>query len=942
MPQVAIPAAIAGGAAGLGAVATGAAFWTAASSAFVATAALSGLSQLLYDPPSAPSINGANTNRVQSGVQDAVYAYGTTDVPGVLAWHQRGDTPSYTFAKNSGRLLRMVLLLAEGPIEEIVGIKIAGELVEFQRHGNALYVTDDAYVHTERKRRPHIALGPFSFHRAGGVRDPYWFPTVAVTEFFAADGTRSVDLRDLPAGVVTRQNARSFLAAFADYDATNLRLPTYRGSEYSSPASTMQVEPDWEFGANHRLQGISYVVVDMLAPYKDDFDERPFRSIPRFEFVVKGAKVSYPLPDGTMSAPEYTANAAKLRAAWLIERRGVPARYIDRTYLDASIALCDQELDTSGLNLTEPTAVKQYELNGTFATSDSPAQIERAMNVAMDGIAPVYDGVHLIRAGGERQSRTTITGDDVLQGTDPLIRPAFDFARRLNSLTAVLQHSRRHDYTATTVTVDDTEAEQRDGERLTQSPVRLPFTTDPVQAEHLLRSNLAQARHPMTVQLAVRPRTDWSLFTLVPGDKVRLTLPEYGFVEREFMLMQNELRGDWEVLLDLHEWAADRFRATLSPLAVSVAPVTPVAHVPAPAAFTATYVTVLRDGVRTFIVQVSWASSPHRTRVDVTGAMTQTFDTAEDSVSFETTATGTFDIAAVHYSATLGSSASVSQSLVIAVQTVATPTHFGIETHHSQLRFSFVDDSLDVRGVELRYQRAALDSTTALTDIHTDAAWSAAERLDVVSVLPEVQEQPIIGTAHLPEPGRYALAARVIDAAGSVSEVLSLGTIIANFDVKRVWNFQSYPQFDGTHFRTYVWPHSPEVGNILLNSGLAANTITFEDWNGAGGYPFISDTGAFSYYQTPSMSLGGTFNVSISVSAEYFIPPGVTSTYRGQTQVIAEYETGTATEHTLADNASIIRNNVTGVRGEFDFRDIDVTGVTYFGVRRFGVHVREV
>ena len=636
---------------------------------------------------------------------------------------------------------------------------------------------------------------------------------------------------------------------------------------------------------SYKLHGVSYCLVQLEQNnYGDDFDDRLYSSIPKIEYLIRGLKIQYPTGAATLSAPEYTTNAAKVIAWWLMERRGVEAENIDLSYLNSAIAKCDETISISGSS-DYPGSVKRYQVNGTISAADNPVQVESQLDIAINGSVVEWDGKHYIRPGAEQSVKLTITEDDILD--DPVVIPASDWNARYNSASVTINQSNLHEHMPHNILMDDPNAEDRDGMKLTRADLSLRFVNDPIQAANITNSLLLDARASLSMTLQCRPRSDWDILELMPGDKVAVTIPDLGLADFEMRLISSTVLPDLTMSLELDEWPEGVYTDVieLPPLTPRNVEISKTAPRPDNLTCTAERFTG-DDGSVQWRFDTAWDANGFKTELKLTGpgalnarALVGNDDSSDDTLTANSH--GTYAVAARHFGR--GHKGSLSRAINVEArrEPLPSPILVGVEQSGSVLHIVLEAQSRrDVAGMLIRYNKVAIDSSSNPTDINADN-WVDATELTTSSVVPSIGgTTKLRALAPVPGTGKYCLAARLVDSVGTEGGITKLGIYVLRLPVADSFNQQSWPFWAGIRNNMAAWDYDSDHPCILLTSPGAVADTAKSEWSGSGGFPFGSPAGAgsafssgSSYYDSVPLDTGdhaGSREVSISV--EYVSP----------------------------------------------------------------------
>lgn len=699
------------------------------------------------------------------------------------------------------------------------------------------------------------------------------------------DGLETMYINDEEAPLTVDPDDPNLYTCTAGRFAGMVTVRTYfaadgtEGAEVRSIARRLANALPWT--TEHRLQYISYVLVSLTQnDYQDGEAERLFTGIPNLEYVVRGIKFAVPDEQGAPGPVEWTANAAKLRYWWLSVRRDVPDAEIDLSYLHASIAVSDERV-TDDPDALEPVTSARYEYNGVIESGENPATVEEEMNEAINGHCPLWDGQYLIRAGAERAATTDIVGDDII--AEPVVAAVPDFSDRTNEITVSLSQSWRDDYLPTTLTVTDSEAQAADGQVLSQNDLSMRFVTDPVQARNIATGLLAEARAALRVELRTKPRPDWSLLTLKPGDKATLTLPDHGFQAREFLVVSNRVQEDWSVTLGLQDWPADRFADRLEPYAARPRLIVPPARPPAPAELTATAEPRVDRNAAGWRIRVAWADSPFETRVRIEGPERTVIDTRDSSAVWETSSRGLYAITARHRAPGAPESLATATTLAVDPSPILNPTGTVSVTaigNVVQIRVPVVQ--LNIVGAILRQFHSPFGQ--ADPPLVTDANWTTANPVSELATLP-ISASPTspfgtLGvTASVGRSGVYSFGLRLVDNFGQHTNTITIGLVSLGVQQQGSWTKEYAPEFrsplDTVGITVGVWGVPRGTPPMALPFDAYYDQTTRDWWNGTATWPFCPNFPTDTILET--LNFGQRYdNIQVTVTWDQFEPPGVT------------------------------------------------------------------
>ena len=317
-----------------------------------------------------------------------------------------------------------------------------------------------------------------------------------------------------------------------------------QGAELRSAAGA-----DWS--AAHRLHGLSWVYAVLTQPdYGEGEDRRFWTSRPDLEFLMRGIKITWP----GQATPTWSENAAALRYWFLRTRRGIPDAAIDHASVRAAVTLCGAQVTADlpeGYEDYDATSAR-YAVNGVIHAADDPEQVEAELDFAWQGWVVETAGVHHFRPGADRTIARTITPGDIIAIEG--IQPAPALQDRINAAAMSLAQSREHDWLEVSLPeFNDTDAQDRDGERLPKDLGARAFVADPIAGGRLLATQIRRARANATFTYRLKSGRDMGWLAVMPSDWVLIDDPEHGLDDFQAMVTRSVINPDWTVTLDLIE-----------------------------------------------------------------------------------------------------------------------------------------------------------------------------------------------------------------------------------------------------------------------------------------------------------------------------------------------------------------------------------------------------
>ncbi len=285
-----------------------------------------------------------------------------------------------------------------------------------------------------------------------------------------------------------------------------------------------------EWTESHRLRGIAYIYVRL----RYEFKWFP-NGIPTVTALVEGKEDIY---DPRTETYGYTTNAALCNADYIAsEKWGYGAAYgdeIDTDFLIAAANSCDEQvLLNDGV-----TYENRYECHGVIDTSRKIKENLELMLSSMGGVAVLSGGQWFIRPAAYVTPTLSLDEND-LRG--PLsIQTELSRTEACNRVKGTYV-SADNDYQQTDFpAVTNATYLAEDSGEINWKDLELNFTTSPAMAQRLAKIVLEQARQGITVTAR------WSMraFELIPSDTVLLSLTRMGWTNKPFRVTE------WEWIID--------------------------------------------------------------------------------------------------------------------------------------------------------------------------------------------------------------------------------------------------------------------------------------------------------------------------------------------------------------------------------------------------------
>lgn len=521
------------------------------------------------------------------------WVLGRARTGGHLLWYDEFYKPN---SRHNLRRAWMVMAISEGEIDAIEKVYIDGREVRVipDATGTTFVPHPSGWTSAISDLRARkTALG---CDEPGGSLDPKIAEACADLDAEIADlGAEDEfawyltddDGNQLPAFRITVDKGGS---GKSDADRRALGETTHSNDPDGIPAAL----PNWT--ANHKLDGVAWALVELLAWDNGEDKRSSWNSIPVVEFLVKGIK-----PGGT-----WTENAASLAAWYLKERVGLTDDDLDgvaaaETVCGATITVPNvAEGTTTGLITAQQVlellygtdqsqwpatevrtkvlaewnsrfagsqnARPRYYFNGVITGSQSREELEQQFAQAMVGSLVKSGGKVHFRPGTARTASATISEADIVDSqvswsTEP---PATDL---VNATTCRLAQDSGENWNESIPDkVEDTDLVTRDGyfERDIGylSGVTDRFTAYRIQTLYL-RINAPGLRR---CALSTNGGANLDHAILVPGDTVTLSVPSEGLSDELYRILDKRVDMSGRVTFSLIEEPSGTWADSLAPL----------------------------------------------------------------------------------------------------------------------------------------------------------------------------------------------------------------------------------------------------------------------------------------------------------------------------------------------------------------------------------------
>ena len=601
------------------------------------------------------------------------------------------------------------------------------------------------------------------------------------------------------------------------------------GAECFAAAAGAELSFD---AADVSAEGLSWAYLKFTQnDYGQDLDSRRYSRIPRVEFVVRGIKIRSGRNPSGSSAKNWTENAAIVRKWWITERRGIAWQRINRTYYNAARTRCDTLIDISNLTNFDSSAMstdlKRYTINGLIHSGDDVTRIEQDMDFAWDGSIVDWDGELLFRPGGTRMAVKEIVGADIVE--DPVYRPGTSLSA--NRYICDIPQSEWHDYLPYTLTVDDTGKQTYDGQVLTLNLGRTDLVSNPAQAANLLRSAARRARASSNVEVILSPGDDFENTTIIPGDRVTVSIPELGINDQDFFVLDSRILQGWATKLTLTEWGSDWYDDSFSLEHYSPRQVLGVGTLAAPSPVTVTIAALQNDdGAFSWFAYVTMPSAvwEYQIRYKLSSAddtQYQEVITAANQTTVQLNAAGewTFEVRARSRDGRLSPATTVTATAGYDVVLPTDPVLARKTIENGYFRWVFNNLGKFTNGLEIAYTFADIgDPAPAL--IADAAEFEAATLLGAYPIVPAkslTAERTIV--QQIPGIGQYNLYVRARDIAGRYSGIVRLGLETLRLDAPG--NVAVDELGDGTRSYSWTLTGSEHIAGVVIRYKRAGDFI---------------------------------------------------------------------------------------------------------------------
>lgn len=262
--------------------------------------------------------------------------------------------------------------------------------------------------------------------------------------------------------------------------------------------------------------------------------------IPNISVIVSGKNDIYDPRTGTSG---FSQNPALCVTNYLMSDLGLglSTNDIDWTSVTTSANVCDELVD---LDTTPTTQQKRFECNGMIDTQNDIKTNIESLLTSMAGFMVVEGGKYKIFAGSYRAPTLTIEEKDLISGYQ--IQTKNRLSEQFNKVVGLYQSEETNFQPTNYPEITNASYVASDGQVL-EKQINLTFTDDSARAQRIAKIYLEKSRRQYQISLAV----NLEKFTLSPGDSVMLTLPNLGFNQKVFEVMEYKFGGNMELGLEL-------------------------------------------------------------------------------------------------------------------------------------------------------------------------------------------------------------------------------------------------------------------------------------------------------------------------------------------------------------------------------------------------------
>jgi hypothetical protein len=326
-----------------------------------------------------------------------------------------------------------------------------------------------------------------------------------------------------------------------DNGTSHARVRSMLGSSTQTAFADLVTQFPSQWTANHRLRGVTYLVVEL------DYNQDAFPTgIPNVSAVVRGSDEIF---DPRTSITGYSENPALLLRHYLLHSLGGrrTTAQIDDTSFIVAANVCDATVNYGGGGTLLYTA-------GIVTSTDAvPSQVVDELVESMAGSWGHSNGRIRIRAGSLATTAATITADWLAGGSVTI--QARQSRQDLANVAQGTFVDGEHDWQVVQFPrVEDATAVSEDGASLVRE-MEFSAITRAGQAQQVAAVMLRYERQAMTVQLTCNMRA----YTLQLLDVVAVTLDRFGWSGKLFEVVDRSYAHGGGISLTLKETGSSIF-----------------------------------------------------------------------------------------------------------------------------------------------------------------------------------------------------------------------------------------------------------------------------------------------------------------------------------------------------------------------------------------------
>ena len=586
------------------------------------------------------------------------------------------------------------------------------------------------------------------------------------------------------------------------------------GDTSSAACAALRAASDGEWTANHRLAGISYVIVKLTQG-----EGEPYDGVPEINFIMKGRKFIHPgvanydnlgKAGQTQPVAEWTDNAAAIMYDYCISRRGMSVADIDIPSFKEAIPYCDGLVSVrrpSSDYIDWPSTEKRYAANGVLFASDAVQGTMDELNWCMQGATFEFDGrMHCVPGRPVTPTidirDTDLIGEQIISyETTPPIN------NRVNVVNMSIAQSAQHDFQSYSLPekVDQTQL-TRDGERYEKDIGQRLFVTSPSAADRLQETALQRARHVGIVTFEMHPGQDMKWLSLKPKTAFRLTHDATGFENEWFEIVSVSLGEDMSLTVTAEETSFAKYADNpgLGEIPGRNLRVPRTSEAPERIAASDIKLAVVSrysdDGAFFWRVSVSVPDSSlgFHARLEM-GSNSPELQTSGSTIEFDIDHPPeeiTVSVWRVSRTGRIGEERSVTATPRYS-NIIPTPRRISWRATAGSLRIELSDPQVRaVEGADFRFKRVDLADAVAPGTI-SEANWGNEARFDSRTVLLQPGENALFHL-NFSESGKYRIYARYIDSVGNAGPIQEMGEIALAAPVSTITTLRGSPDWPGT------------------------------------------------------------------------------------------------------------------------------------------------